>query len=265
MARRILITSGKGGVGKTTLTASLGKALAVSGKLTLVIDMDFGLNNLDIALGLEGKIIYDIGDVLSKRVRCKQALVQSDVNENLFLLSSAVFDSSPEEYVSSFSEIIRENDKVFDYILLDCPAGMGVGFQVSAFLSDEVIVVVTPHLPSIRDASKVVSCLHSSKNPENIMIVVNRLRPELVLDKEMISAEEIEKMMLTKLIGVIVESDEIAKEIPLEFKENHETEIEKMFICIAHNLITSTYKSYDYLKKYKGVLGLIRKVIKKKA
>ena len=159
MARKIVFTSGKGGVGKTTICANLGVSLAELGFRVVLLDMDIGLNNLDVVIGVEKRVLFDLSDVVSGRCRVKQALIQDSKFPNLYILPSS---SGKVENISSSSikNVVSILDSSFDYILLDCPAGVDAGFHRAVFSATEAIIVVTPHLSSLRDASKVLTLLN---------------------------------------------------------------------------------------------------------
>ena len=259
MARKIVITSGKGGVGKTTTVANLGINLAQNGRRVCMIDADLGLNNLDMVLGVENLVVYDLRDCLEGRCRPKQALIQSRVCKNAYLLPS-VHSFVLGDLKERFKELIDGLSTCFDYILIDCPAGVGEEFRRAVFIADEAIVVTTPHLSAIRDADKVLANLRSLKL-DKVSLVVNRVRGELVVGGRMISPEEIEETLKCKLLGVLPDDDFVflcgAGAIPPEAQSY------KAFRILAHNLISSKYKIYAYTKDYLGFWGSIRRGLKK--
>ena len=155
MARRIVFTSGKGGVGKTTVCANLGISLSRLGFRVVLVDVDIGLNNLDIILGVDRHIVFDIFDVISGKCRAKQALVQEPKFPNLYILPSAKTSNNVRILGENIKNVINMLDSSFDYILIDCPAGVDDGFHRAVFSANEAIVIVTPHLSSIRDVSVV--------------------------------------------------------------------------------------------------------------
>ncbi len=202
--RKIVITSGKGGVGKTTLTASLGARLSRMGYKVVLVDGDVGLNNLDVVTGIERRVVYDISDVLAGRCRAFQALVQDSESgmrimpscKESALLTAQAFRG----VVDSFCE--------FDFVLIDCPAGIEHGFHRAVSAADEGIVVTTPSVSAIRDADKVISLLKSYQLKE-ISLVVNRVRADMVAKGEMLGASEIGSLLRLFPIGVIPEDDMI--------------------------------------------------------
>ena len=208
MGEVIVITSGKGGVGKTTTTANLGAALALCGKKVVLVDTDIGLRNLDVVMGLENRIVYDIVDVVEEKCKLRQALIKDKRFEELFLLPAAqTRDKSAvnEEQMKDLTDKLREE---FDYILIDCPAGIEQGFKNAIAGADRAIVVSTAEISSIRDADRIIGLLESAeiKNPE---LVINRLRPNMVKRGEMMDVEDIVDLLSIDLIGVIPDDEYI--------------------------------------------------------
>jgi len=208
MGEVIVITSGKGGVGKTTTTANLGAALAIKGKKVVLIDTDIGLRNLDVVMGLENRIVYDIVDVVEEKCRLRQALIKDKRYTDLFLLPAAQTrdkDAVNEEQMRSLTSKLKED---FDYILVDCPAGIEQGFKNAIAGADRAIVVTNAEISSIRDADRIIGLLAASeiKNPE---LIINRLRPEMVKKGEMMDVEDILDLLSIDLIGVVPEDEYI--------------------------------------------------------
>ena len=208
MGEVIVITSGKGGVGKTTTTANLGAALALCGKKVVLVDTDIGLRNLDVVMGLENRIVYDIVDVVEEKCKLRQALIKDKRFNELFLLPAAqTRDKSAvnEEQMKDLTDKLREE---FDYILIDCPAGIEQGFKNAIAGANRAIVVSTAEISSIRDADRIIGLLESAeiKNPE---LVINRLRPNMVKRGEMMDVEDIVDLLSIDLIGVIPDDEYI--------------------------------------------------------
>lgn len=258
MAKKIVITSGKGGVGKTTVTANLGYQLSKLGMRVVIFDGDIGLNNLDLLLNVENLITFDLIDVLNGKCRAKQALVKSPVSENLYIFPCNHTLSSVEIMGQKIKSVIEEIENAFDYVLIDSPAGIDVGFHRAVNCSNQAVIVVTPNITSIRDADKVLGLL-KSYGLTNISAVINRIRGDLVASGESYSDTDIENALSVKVSGVIPESDLLQNGI-IEYSSSPQ----KAFYYLAKNISEETTKSYDYLKKYTGFFGSIRRELKKR-
>ncbi len=259
MLRKIVVTSGKGGVGKTTVVSNLGLQLAKSGMRVALIDCDFGLNNLDVVSCIEDKIVFDLVDVLNGRCRAKQALIQSDLNGNLFVMPCAHNLSNMEVTGQNLKAVLESIESLFDYMIFDCPAGIDLGFHRAVSCVDEGIVVVTPSLSSIRDANKVISILKTYKL-SSIKCVVNRIRGDLVLSGEMYSSLDIENTLKVPIVGVIPEDDSLFEGVV----DTPNSASSKAFKILANNVRKNEEKTFDYVKKYTGFWGSIRKELKKR-
>ena len=208
MARVIVITSGKGGVGKTTTTSNIGMSLARLGHPTLLIDADVGLRNLDLLLGLENRIIYTGLDVLNKTCRLEQAIIKDKRQDKLafFPLSSNRAEVPiTSEQIEKLVGLVKSD---YEYILIDSPAGIDNGFQTAIEFANEALVVVTPEVPSIRDADRVIGIL-MSKGINQINLIINRIRPNMVRTDDMMSIEDVTNILGITLIGVIPDSEKI--------------------------------------------------------
>ncbi len=261
MARKIVITSGKGGVGKTTICARLGMKLASLGFRVVLLDMDIGLNNLDVVMGLEQKIDFDILDVIMGNCRLKQALVQDIKYPSLYVLAST--HTNEETYITrqQIQGVVDKLAETFDYILFDCPAGVDDGFRRAVCSATEAIVVVTPHISSVRDADKVLSIL-SNYELLGKYLIINRVRGDFEATMETLGIEEIVRFLKTKLLGVVPEDDGITKGDPAG--ENYSHDLDRAMSLLAENIHNGTKKIYDVAKKYRGFWGLIRRNIKRK-
>ena len=208
MSEVIVITSGKGGVGKTTTTANIGIGLAKLGKKVLVIDTDLGLRNLDVVLGLENRIVYNLVDVIEGKCRPKQAIIKDKRFQDLYLLPSAQTKDkssvSPEQ-LKKLTEDLRED---YDFVLLDCPAGIEQGFQNAIAGADKAIVVTTPEVSSIRDADRIIGLLEASGIRDN-QLVINRLRVDMVKKGDMMSVEDVTEILAIDLLGVIPDDESV--------------------------------------------------------
>ena len=208
MGEIIVVTSGKGGVGKTTTTANIGAGLSRLGKKVLVIDTDLGLRNLDVVMGLENRIVYNLVDVIEGGCRLKQAMISDKRHENLYLLPSAqTKDKSaitPEQMIKLTNELRDE----FDYVLLDCPAGIEQGFQNAIAGADRGIVVTTPEVSAIRDADRIIGLLEANEL-RNPTLILNRLRIDLVQRGEMMNIEDVEEILAIDILGVVPDDESI--------------------------------------------------------
>ena len=203
--RVIVITSGKGGVGKTTTNANIGTALAREGKKVVMIDTDLGLRNLDLLLGLENRIVYTIVDVVEKRCKLKQALVKDKKNPNLCLLAAAQTRDKSAVTQEQLKEICEELQKDFDFILVDCPAGIEQGFQNAIAGASEAIVVTTPEMSAVRDADRIIGLLEAKEEIKLYRLLINRVRPNLIKSNDMMSVDDVVEILSAKLIGIIPE------------------------------------------------------------
>ena len=238
MGEVIVVTSGKGGVGKTTTTANLGSALALRGKKVVLIDTDIGLRNLDVVMGLENRIVYDIVDVVEEKCKLKQALIKDKRFKDLFLLPAAqTRDKSAvnEEQMKELTEKLKEE---FDYIIIDSPAGLEQGFKNAIAGANRAIVVTTAEISAIRDADRIVGLLEASeiKNPE---LVVNRLRPAMVRKGEMMDVEDIVDLLSIDLIGVVPDDEYIITQTNKgePVVSNHKAPSGKAYIEIARRIL----------------------------
>ncbi len=203
--RVIVITSGKGGVGKTTTNANIGTALARAGKKVVMIDTDLGLRNLDLLLGLENRIVYTIVDVVEERCKLKQALVKDKKNPNLCLLAAAQTRDKTAVTEEQLKDICEELKKDFDFILVDCPAGIEQGFQNAVAGASEAIVVTTPEMSAVRDADRIIGLLEAKEEIKSYKLLINRVRPSMIKSNDMMSVEDVVEILSAPLIGIIPE------------------------------------------------------------
>ena len=208
MGEVIVITSGKGGVGKTTTTANLGVALALRNKKVALVDTDIGLRNLDVVMGLENRIVYDIVDVVEEKCKLRQALIKDKRFNELFLLPAAQTRDKSAVNEEQMKELIGKLKEEFDYILIDCPAGIEQGFKNAIAGANRAIVVTTAEISAIRDADRIIGLLEASeiKNPE---LIINRIRPAMVKKGEMMDVDDIVDLLSIDLIGVVPDDEYI--------------------------------------------------------
>jgi septum site-determining protein MinD len=207
MGRAIVITSGKGGVGKTTTTANLGTALAQLGYSVVVVDADIGLRNLDVVMGLESRIVFHLVDAVRGKCAVAKALIKDRRLENLWLLPASQTDEKDAVTPDDMMRLITELKMMHDYVLIDCPAGIEQGFRNAIAGADEAIVVATPEVASIRDADRVVGLLAGNSIPARL--VVNRISPHLVKRGDMLSQTDVIEILALELLGTIPLDDQI--------------------------------------------------------
>ena len=207
MGRAIVITSGKGGVGKTTTTANLGAALAQLGKSVVLIDADIGLRNLDVVMGLENRIVYHIVDVVNNKCSLQKALIKDRRLENLWLLPASQTDDKDAVTPADMKNLVFELKELYDFVIIDCPAGIEQGFKNAIAGADEAIVVATPEVSSIRDADRVVGLLAAAEVP--CSLIVNRISAALVKRGDMLSQSDVIEILALDLLGAIPLDDQV--------------------------------------------------------
>ena len=208
MSEVIVITSGKGGVGKTTTTANIGAALAMAGKKVLMIDTDIGLRNLDVIMGLENRIVYDLVDVVENRCEYFKALVRDKRFNNLFLMPAAQSRDKSSVTTTQMKRLIKQIDESFDYILIDGPAGIEQGFENAVAAAKKAIVVAMPEVSSVRDADRIIGLLEKHEI-KDIRLVVNKVRPKMVENGSMLGIEDMLDILAIDLLGVIPDDEDI--------------------------------------------------------
>ncbi|SHI97810.1 septum site-determining protein MinD [Desulfofundulus thermosubterraneus] len=206
MGEVIVVTSGKGGVGKTTTTANLGAGLATHGHRVVLVDADIGLRNLDVVLGLENRIVYDITDVTGGHCRLRQALIKDKRFEGLFLLPAAQTKDKTAVSPDQMKALCEELKQEFDYVIIDCPAGIEQGFRNAIAGADKAIVVTTPEVAAVRDADRIIGLLEAAelRDPR---LIINRIRPRMVRHGDMMSIEDIIDILAIDLLGVVPEDE----------------------------------------------------------
>mgnify|MGYP000914428188 CR=1 FL=1 len=208
MGEVIVITSGKGGVGKTTTTANVGTGLAMMGKKVVLIDTDIGLRNLDVIMGLENRIVYNLVDVVENNCRIKQALIKDKRYPNLYLLPSAQTKDKTAVTPEQMKKLADELKEEFDYILMDCPAGIEQGFKNAIAGADRALVVTTPEVSAVRDADRIIGLLEANEIGQTHLIV-NRLRVDMVKSGDMMSSDDVVDILAVDLIGVVPDDEHI--------------------------------------------------------
>ncbi len=208
MSEIIVITSGKGGVGKTTTTANIGAALALCGKKVVMIDTDIGLRNLDVIMGVENRIVYDIVDVVENRCTYTKALVRDKRFDSLFLLPAAQSRDKSAVTTTQMKHLVRQMSDSFDYILIDCPAGIEQGFLNAVAPAQRAIVVAMPEVSSVRDADRIIGLLEKHEI-KNIKLVINKLRPKMVENGSMLGIEDMLEILAIDLLGVVPDDEDI--------------------------------------------------------
>lgn len=204
----ITITSGKGGVGKTTATANIATALAFDGARVVCIDADIGLRNLDVVLGLENRIVYDLVDVVEGRCRLRQAMIRDKRLPNLFLIPAAQTRDKTAVSPSDMVRLIDELRTECDWVLIDSPAGIERGFRNAIAPADLVVVITNPEISAVRDADRIIGLVEAEeKGP--VQLVLNRLKPEMVKREDMLSPDDVLELLAIELIGIVPEDEQV--------------------------------------------------------
>ena len=208
MSEVIVVTSGKGGVGKTTATANIGTGLARLNKKVVMIDTDIGLRNLDVVMGLENRIVYNLVDVIEGNCRRKQALIKDKRYPNLYLLPSAQTRDKTAVTPEQMKKLTDDLREYFDYILLDCPAGIELGFKNAIAGADRAIVVTTPEVSAIRDADRIIGLLEANEI-KKIELLINRLRMDMIRRGDMMSVDDVVEILAANLIGAVPDDENV--------------------------------------------------------
>ncbi|PAB61371.1 septum site-determining protein MinD [Anaeromicrobium sediminis] len=208
MGEVIVITSGKGGVGKTTTSANIGTGLALQGNKVVVIDADIGLRNLDVVMGLENRIVYDIVDVVEGVCRLRQALIKDKRYDGLYLLPAAQTKDKTAVNPQQMRELCNQLKELYDYVIVDCPAGIEQGFKNAIAGADRAIVISTPEISSVRDADRIIGLLEASeiRDPE---LIINRIRIDMVKRGDMMNIEDMIDILAIDLLGVVPDDESI--------------------------------------------------------
>ena len=208
MGEVIVVTSGKGGVGKTTTTANIGTGLAKLNKKVVLIDTDIGLRNLDVVMGLENRIVYNLVDVVEGSCKVKQAMIKDKRYETLFLLPAAQTKDKTSVTPDQMKKLADELKQEFDYVIMDCPAGIEQGFKNAIAGAERAIVVTTPEVSAVRDADRIIGLLEANEIGKT-QLVVNRIRPDMVKRGDMMSADDVIDILAVELLGVVPDDENI--------------------------------------------------------
>ncbi len=265
MGEAIVITSGKGGVGKTTTTANIGTALALMDKKVCLIDTDIGLRNLDVVMGLENRIIYDIVDVIEERCRLNQALIKDKRFEDLSLLPAAQTSDKSAVTSEGMQKIIKELKQDYDYIIIDCPAGIEQGFQNAVAGADKAIVVTTPEKASVRDGDRIIGLLEKEDiAPPSLLI--NRIRNHMMQNGDMLEVDDIVQILSIDLIGIVIDDDEVIKASnhgkPVAFEPNSKASI--AYRNVARRILGETVPLQS-LQEQKSIFQRVKSFFGKRA
>ncbi len=262
MTRIIVTTSGKGGVGKTTVTANLGMALARLGRSVALVDADFGLRNLDLLLGLENRIVYTAVEVANGECRLEQALVKDKREPKLVLLPAAQNRNKEAMSPEQMKQLVEELTKTYDYIIIDSPAGIEMGFKNAIAPAREALIVTTPEIAAVRDADRVVGLLEA-EGVKQIQLIVNRLRPVMVQANDMMSVQDVQELLAIGLIGVVPEDERVIVSTnrgePLVLAEDPSM-AGKAFDNIARRLEGENIEFLDLHPINEGFLSRLRKL-----
>ena len=263
MSRIIVTTSGKGGVGKTTVTANLGMALARLGRKVALVDADFGLRNLDLLLGLENRVVYTTVEVLAGECRLEQALVKDKREPGLVLLPAAQNRTKDAVNPEQMQQLVNSLTESYDYVVIDSPAGIEMGFKNAIAGAKEALIVTTPEIAAVRDADRVVGLLEA-EGIKKIHLIVNRLRPAMVQVNDMMSVEDVQEILAIPIIGVVPEDERVIVSTnrgePLVLSENPSL-AGKAFDNIARRLEGQTVEFIDLRPTQDNFLTRIRKLL----
>lgn len=262
MGQAIVITSGKGGVGKTTTSANIGTALALQGKRVCLVDTDIGLRNLDVVMGLENRIIYDLVDVVKGRCKVHQALVKDKRFEDLlYLLPAAQTTDKTAVQPEEMRKLITDLKQDYDYIIIDCPAGIEQGYKNAVAGADMAIVVTTPEISAVRDADRVIGLLEKEENMEAPKLVINRIRSHMMKNGDMLDVDEVTNHLSIDLIGIVADDDEVIKASnhgePIALQPNSRASI--AYRNIARRILGESIPLQQLDEKESGMFGKIKK------
>ncbi len=255
MSEAIVVTSGKGGVGKTTTTANLGYAIADLGYKVLLIDTDIGLRNLDVVMGLENRIVYNLVDVIEGNCKSSQAIIKDRHNNNLSLLAAAQTKDKTSVLPEQMKKLISSLKTDYDYIIIDCPAGIEHGFKNAIAAADRAVVITTPEVSAIRDADRIIGLLNANEMPR-IDLIINKIRLDMVRRGEMMTIDDIKEILGINLIGTIYDEETIVIYSNRgELVARESKSLSKKYDYIAKRITGMAIEE----EKYKGLFSWIKK------
>ncbi|MFW5962288.1 MAG: septum site-determining protein MinD [bacterium] len=263
MGKAIVITSGKGGVGKTTTTANLGTALAMLGNKVCLVDADIGLRNLDVVVGLENRIVYDIIDVIENNCKLHQALIKDKRVNGLYLLPAAQTADKTAVDPLQMKRVVIDLKKKMDYVLIDSPAGIEQGFQNAIAGVDEAIVVTTPEVSAVRDADRIIGMLEAAEIHDP-RLIINRIKMSMVSKGNMMNIEDMVEILAIKLLGIVVDDEDVVistnKGEPIVLDNNEKSKVGKAFYNIARRINGEevdflSLEKESFVAKFKKALG----------
>lgn len=264
MGESIVITSGKGGVGKTTTTANIGTALASFDKKVVLVDGDTGLRNLDVLMGLENRIVFTLMDVIEGRCQLKKALIKDKRLNNLYMLPTAQTRDKNDISTEDMLKIVNELKEEFDYVLIDCPAGIEQGFENATVGAEWAIIVVNPELTSVRDADRVIGKL-DAKGIDRHEVIVNRINNEMVKNGNMLAVTDILDVLAVKLIGIVPDDRNITistnKGEPIVLEDNEMSGL--AFKNVARRIMGEEVPFLTF-ENNNGIIAAIKKFFKVK-
>lgn len=263
MGEAIVITSGKGGVGKTTTTANVGTALAILGKRVCLVDTDIGLRNLDVVMGLENRIIYDLVDVVEGRCTVQKALVKDKrFDDHLYLLPAAQTSDKSAVTPEQMKQLVDELKQDYDYVLIDCPAGIERGYRNAVAGADEAIVVTTPEVSAVRDADRIIGLLENEEHIKPPRLIINRIRSHMVKTGDMLDVDEIVMHLSIDLLGIIADDENVIKASnkgePIVLDPNSKASI--AYRNIARRILGESIPLQPLEDEQKGIFSKIKKL-----
>lgn len=263
MGEAIVITSGKGGVGKTTTSANLGTSLAILGKRVCLVDTDIGLRNLDVVMGLENRIIYDLVDVINGRCKIHQALVKDKrFDDLLYLLPAAQTSDKTAVNPEQMKKLIGELKQDYDYVIIDCPAGIEQGFKNAIAGADKAVVVTTPETSAVRDADRIIGLIEKEDHIEAPKLVINRIRNHMLKSGEMLDIDEITTHLSIDLLGIVADDDQVIKASnqgePIALDPNNRASI--AYRNIARRILGESVPLNPLEDQPKGFMAKLKKI-----